>query len=254
MGAPLPLNRPDAFNFSPFHFQLSPEGASFPVMRLLVLFCALTAAPFGEVPPVLETALRDFRAEGPPGWSFVQTSTAGSESLVEKFEAGKPEFERWSLLKTNGRPPTAEEERDYREKQTRRSRGGTAPRITESLDLSTLELLSESAAQVVYRCRLKKGESSDKTAEFLRATLTVHKPTQAIETFELASTGPFSPTLAIKIAEMKTVMSFSRATSDRPSLLLKATTRLRGQAFWFKSLDQDLTVVCSEHSKASSKR
>jgi hypothetical protein len=223
-------------------------------MRLFLLFCTLAAAALGEVPPVLEMALRNFRADGPAGWSFVQTSTAGNESLVEKFDATKPEFDRWSLLKKDGRPPTPDEEREYREKQTRRSRGGTAPRITESLDLATVELVSEAGDQLVYRCRLKKGEAGDKTAEFLRATLTVHKPTQGIEAFELVNTAPFSPTLAVKIAEMKTTMRFSRATPDRPSLLLEVTTRLRGRAFWFKTLDQDLTVICSDHTKASSKR
>lgn len=234
----------------------SDRGLGFvPAMRLLALFFILASAALAEgPPPALEAALRNFRTEGPTGWSFVQTSTAGVESLVERFDAAKPDFERWSLVGKNGRAPTADEERDYREKQTRRSRGGTAPRITESLDLSTAELVSESADQLIYRCRLKKGEAGDKTAEFLRATLALHKPTQAIETFELSSTGPFSPALGIKIAEMKTVMSFSRAEGERPSLPIRVTTRLRGRAFWFKSLDQDLTVAYSEQTKALSKR
>ncbi|HEX2853014.1 MAG TPA: hypothetical protein VHO24_07245 [Opitutaceae bacterium] len=225
-----------------------------PAMRLLVLFCTFCAAAFGGMPPALEAALRDFRADGPPGWSFVQTSTAGTESLAERFDAAKPEFERWTLLAKNGRAPTADEERDYREKQTRRSRGGTAPRITESLDPATVEVVSETEEQLVCRCRLKKGEAGDKTAEFIRVTLSLHKPTQTIETFELGSMAPFSPTLGIKLAEMKTVMSFSRAEAGRPSLLLRVTTRLRGRAFWFKSLDQDLMVVFSDHAKILSKR
>src|SRR5204862_3860766 len=138
---------------------------------------------------------------------------------------------------------------DSSETQTRRSRGVTPPRITESLDLTTVEIVSETTEQLVCRCRLKKGEAGDETAAYLRAILTVHPPTKTIERFELASVGPFAPALGIKIAEMKTAMTFSRPAGDRPSLLLSVSTHLRGRAFWIKSLDQDLLVTCTEHVK-----
>lgn len=223
-------------------------------MRAFLLLFAGVATVSAAVPPLLETALKNFRAEGAPGWSFVQTSVAGNESLVERFDATRPDFERWSLIAKNGRPATEEEKRDHLEKQTRRSRGGTAPRITESLDLETVTLASETPEQGIYRCRLKKGEAGDQTAAFLRATLVVHKSTQSIERFALESIAPFSPAMGVKIAEMKTVMLFSVPQDDRPSLLLGVRTHLRGRAFWIKSLDQDLVVTYTEHAKAFSKR
>jgi hypothetical protein len=223
-------------------------------VRLLLLFLFTTAALFAEVPPALEAALQRFRADGPRGWSFTQKTAAGNESLLERYDASKPDFERWTLLEKNGRPATADEQRDYAEKQTRRSSGGTAPKITDSLDLATLELASETADEAIYRCRLRKGEAGDKTAEFLRATLALHKPTQTIASFELASTGEFSPSIVVKIREMKTVMTFSVPTGDQPSLLLGVTTKLRGRAFLVKSLDQDMAVTRTEYVKAFGKR
>jgi hypothetical protein len=236
--------------------QIAPPRAFpfFPVMRWLVLFLLSVAAAAADVPPTLAAALKTFRAEGAPGWSFVQTSVAGKESLVEHYDASRLDFERWTLVAKDGRPATEAEQRDYLEKQTRRSRGGTLPRITESLDLTTVEIVSETAEQLVCRCRLKQGEAGDETAAYLRATLIVHPPSQTIERFELGSVGPFAPALGIKIAEMKTVMTFSRPDGDRPSLLLTVSTHLRGRAFWIKSLDQDLLVTCTEHAKAFSKR
>jgi hypothetical protein len=229
-------------------------------MRLRLLLCTAafvvgaSAASAASTPPTLEAAVRNFRADGAPGWSFRQTTVAGGKSLVERFEAGRPDFERWSLLEKDGRLATEDEQRDYREKQTRRSRGGTAPKITDSLDLATAELVTETPEEVSYRCRLRRTEAGDTTAEYLRATVFIHKPTQVIERFELSNIAPFSPAMTVKIREMKTVMSFSRPTADRPSLLVSVTTRLRGQAFFFKSLDEDLTVTCTDHTKASSKR
>src|SRR5688500_9441564 len=150
-------------------------------MRLLLLFLLVAGTTTAaQVPPLLETALKIFRAEGAAGWSYVQTTTAGTETLVERFNAAMPEFDRWSLVSKNGRPASTDEQRDYREKQTRRSRGGHAPRITESLDLGTIELISETAERATYRCRLKKGEAGDNTAAFLRSTLVLHKPTATI--------------------------------------------------------------------------
>jgi hypothetical protein len=233
------------------------SGGTFPFVRIvrsIFLFLLTAAALLAEVPPALDAALRAFRADGPPGWSFTQKTVAGNESLLERYDASKLDFERWSLLEKNGRPASADEQRDYTEKQTRRSRGGTAPKITDSLDLATIETLSATAERTVYRCRLKRTDASDKTAEFLRATLTMHPPTQTIETFELASSGEFSPSVIVKIREMKTTLTFSVPTADRPSLLLGVSTRLRGRAFLFKSLDQDMVVTRSDYAPAFPRR
>jgi hypothetical protein len=225
-----------------------------PAMRLLFFLAACVATAGAEVPAALDAALKTFRADGAPGWSFTQSTVAGDESLVERFDAPRPDFERWSLLEKNGRPATADERRDYAEKQTRRSRGGTAPKITDSLDLASTEVIAETAERTTYRCRLKKPEAGDRTADFLRATLVLHQPTRTIESFELGSTGPFSPALGIRIQEMKTVMRFSLPTAERPSLLLAVTTHLRGRAFFIKSLDQDMTVTRIDYAKAFATR
>jgi hypothetical protein len=82
----------------------------------------------------------------------------------------------------------------------------------------------------------------------------LHKPTQTIESLELGSTGEFSPATGIRIKEMKTLMTFSLPTAERPSLLLTVTTHLRGRAFFIKSLDQDMTVTRTDYTKAFATR
>ena len=81
------------------------------------------------------------------------------------------------------------------------SRGGTAPKLTDHLDLATLETITDTPERACYRCRLKAGEAGDKTAEFLRATLVLHKPTKTIESLELASAAEFSPTWRIRASK-----------------------------------------------------
>ena len=96
----------------------------------------------------------------------------------------------------------------------------------------------------------KPAERGDETSAFLRVTLVVHKPSQTIESLEVANTTGFSPTFGVKIAEMKTTMTYSLPTADRPSVPQKVVTRLRGQAFWFKSLDADMLVTFTDYAKA----
>ncbi len=222
-------------------------------MRFLFLLCVTASATLASVPPDLATALKTFRTDAPRGWSFTQTTHAQGQSRVEHFDAARPEFERWTLLKQDGLTPSNDEQNDYRQKLTRRSSNRTAPLITEQLDLSHPETVSETPGRATYRCRLKPGEAGDKTAAFLRVTLVVDKPTHCIESLEIASTGEFSPTFGVKIVEMKTVMTYSLPSANTPSLPLTVATRLRGRAFLVKSLDAEMTVVFADYAKAGKK-
>lgn len=222
------------------------------LLALFVTAHALAQSPsaVGAVRPIIEEALKTFRTEGPKGWSFTQTTTGAGHSRVERYDARKPEFNRWTLLQEDGHAPTADELQDYMEKLSRHSRGGTAPRLTDQLDLATLEITQETSDQVTCRLRLKPGEAGDDTARFLTATLILHKPTRTIESFQLAAQSPFAPTWGVRITEMKTTLSYSRPDGARPSLLQETSTHLRGRAFLFKSLDADMTVTFTDYERA----
>lgn len=240
-------------SWGPFGF--SPQ-MRFRVLLLLGFTCTFVTA--GEIPSsiaahrsTLESVLKTFQIEAPRGWSFTQTTEGDGHSRVERYDATQPEFNRWTLLQENGRPPTPDERQDYIEKLSRRSRGGTAPRLIEQLDLSTLEVSAEDAERTTYRMRLKPGEEGDATAKFLQASVVLHKPTHSIESFSLASIAPFSPTFGVKIETMQTTMTYSLPDPGRPALLQKSLTHLRGRAFLFKSLDADLTVTFTAYDKAT---
>lgn len=218
-------------------------------MRLLFLFCVLAGSGLSAVPPDLAAALATFRSDPPREWSFTQTTEAEGKSTVERANASRPEFDRWTLVLKDGRAPTPGELREYGEGRSRRSRTGTAPSITDQLLLEQTETIADTPERATYRCPLRPGESRDKTALFLRATLVVHKPTRTVETVELANTAPFSPTLGVKIAELRTRMTYSLPQHDRPSLPQQVTTRVRGTAFFFKSLDADMTVSFSDYER-----
>lgn len=220
-------------------------------LRASVLFTCAALTANASVPSELETALKGFRADAPRGWSYTQTTSAGGKSTVERHDATKPEFDRWGLLQKDGRAPSPTETREYFEARSRRSRGGTAPRLVEQLDLAYVETIRRDEAQVIFRCRLKPGESGDRIAAFLRATVVVHRPTSTIESIELSSIGPFRPTFGVQITAMKTRLTYSLPDGDFPSLPRKVESLVRGSAFWFKSLDAEMTVVFSDYVHAT---
>lgn len=219
------------------------------ILRTLLLVAVLAVPVFAAPPSGLADALKNFRADAPRGWSFTQATVAEGKSTVERCDAAKPEFERWSLIQKDGRTPTEDEARDYAEIRSRRSRGGTAPNITDQFDLTTAEVVADTPERETYRLRLKPGEAADHTAAFLRVTVIVDKRSHTITSIELASTGEFSPTFAVKIAELITTLTYSAPTVDRPSLPNAVTTHVRGRAFLFKSLDADMTVTFTDYER-----
>lgn len=220
------------------------------VLRLgatATLLAALALRTLGAVPEELQAALDAFRPDPPKGWSYTQRTAGDGRSTEEKHDATKPEAARWALTRKDDRPPTPEEQRDYLEIRSRRQLLSTAPRITEQFDLATIETLASDALRSSYRLRLRPGEASDHTAEHLRATVTVWRATRTIERIELANAEPFSPSFFIRIESMRTVLRYAIPTPEQPALPIEVRTSLRGRAFWFKSLDADLTVTYGDY-------
>jgi hypothetical protein len=186
-------------------------------LRFIALFLCLASAVFAAAPAEVVDALKRFQPEPPAGWSFTQTTEGQGESLVERCEAKKPAFDRWTLIAKNGHPPTEAELREYAEIRSRRSRAGTAPKVTDQIDVTSIELVQRDAERVTYRARLVPGESRDTTAEYLRVTFVFHEPTATIESLELSNTEPFSPTLGVRIVEMKTGLLAPHRERPRPA-------------------------------------
>ncbi|MEO6245421.1 MAG: hypothetical protein ABIQ12_08285 [Opitutaceae bacterium] len=218
-------------------------------MRLLIFLVGIVAPAFAAVPPEFMSALGKFRPDPPPGWSFTQTTTGEGHSMVERSNATQPESARWSLLGKDGRVPTPDEARHYGDGRSLRSRGGTAPSLTDQLDLDSAEIVADDAERVTCRFRLRPGEDRDHTSKFLRAIVVIHKATRTFESIELANTGEFSPTFGVRIVEMNTKMIYSLPAETAPSLIQRVDTRMRGTAFWFKSLDSAMSVVFSDYAR-----
>jgi hypothetical protein len=223
-----------------------------PPILALVTACWLAALPARAepLPANLAGALAAFRADGPKGWIYTQTTVAAGESLEETFDPAKPESDRWVLVAKDGRPPTAGELKVYREGKSRRAGGATAPRLQDQLDAASATRVGAEGDLVWWRFGMTPGGADDSSASHLAVTVCFHQPTLTVTSVEIASREAYSPMIGINIAETRTVMTYSLPEGGRPSLLQKITLRVKGRAFWIKSLDQNMEITYSGHRPA----
>lgn len=223
-----------------------------PLFLVLAAACWLGVAPgrAETLPPTLAGALEAFRADGPKGWGYTQLTVAGNESLEETFDPARPESDRWVLIAKDGRAPTPAELKVYREGKSRRAGGATAPRLQDQLDPTSATKVRAEGDLAWWRFTMKSGGADDSSAAHLNVTFCFHVPTLTVTSVEIASREAYSPMIGINLAETRTVMTYSLPEAGRPSLLQKVTLRVKGRAFWIKSLDQNMEVTYSGHRPA----
>lgn len=225
----------------------------------LTLCCAiaLLLAGIARSMPIsseLKDALKTFRSEGSPGWAFTQRTEGGGKSRVEKYNPRLAEFHRWVLVEIDGQPPSAEETTRYNELQTRRSSGQTAPNVKDQIDENSGEILADEGGRVTWRFKLLTTDAADRSAAHMAATFTLHRPTRTIERVELASFEPFRPVLGVSITEARTTIEYSLPDESCPTLLRSVRMAVRGKAWLFKSMDEDLVVTYSDYENARTRR
>ncbi|MEY4489687.1 MAG: hypothetical protein RIQ79_2195 [Verrucomicrobiota bacterium] len=239
----------------------------FPAFTLLILLVALpacsppppvasvsTAFPVAAVvpvPPELTAALAAYRASGPKGWAFTQTSVGTGKNLIERFDPRVRGPARWTLLRKDGREPTDEEQKEYRQQSLAKNEaeGGG---VRDQLDLVTCALVARDERTATYQFALRPADKGDTAAAHMRARFTLDFPTGAIVRVELSNFEHFSPVISLKIDEASTIMRYSLPSADQPSLLIDITMKLRGRRLWFRSFTQDMSMSYSDQVSAVS--
>jgi len=216
---------------------------------VLLAACLCSAAARAELPGAVARALAAFRADGAKDWAYTQTTVDGDRKTIERFDPGRLEFVRWTLIEKDGGAPTVQELQQYRERKARRVLTAGPPPIKDQLDLGTAELLEETPTCWRYRFHLKPGGGDDRAAAHMRATLTISKAAASIETLALENIEPFSPALFVRVEQMRTVMTYSLPTAEEPSHLQRVEAHVRGRAI-VRPLDQTVVVTYSDFEKA----
>ena len=212
--------------------------------------CAPKADPAAEnfgailpsLPPELSNALDHFRAEGPKGWAFTQTTSGGGKELVERFDPRQRGSARWTLLSDKGAVPDEAAQRRYRD---------TRPSYDSSSNLAAQFDHARAALSAQDERALKPASETDTAAAHMRARVTLDRPTGAIVRVELFNFRPFKPAGSLTIEEARTTLVYSPPVDGRPALPLESTMKVRGKRFWFRDFEQTVTSKFSDHEDTS---
>lgn len=213
------------------------------------------SAPAGPVltalPPELSAALDTFRAEGPKGWAFTQSTSGGGKERVERYDPRQRGAGRWTLISEKGAAPTEAEQQRYRD---------TRPPMDSSSDLAAqfdraqASLVSQDEGAAVYEFALKPASDSDTAAAHMRARVTLDRPSGAIVRVELFNFRPFKPASSLTITEARTTLTYAPPANGRPALPIESTMSVRGKRFFIREFEQTVTSKFTEHEDASKPR
>jgi hypothetical protein len=210
------------------------------------------AAAFGPAlpaePPELAAALANFRAEGPKGWAFTQTTTGGGKDRVERFDPRLRGGSRWTLLSEKNRPPTDEEQQRYR---ATRPATDSASNLAAQLDRSAVALVAEDAATATYEYRLNPAGEHDTAAAHMRARFTLNRATGTFTSVELYNFEPFKAASSLIIQEARTTLLYDLPSDGRPALPREVSLKVRGQRFWIRDFEQAITSTFTDHEDAN---
>ncbi|MDX2187849.1 MAG: hypothetical protein SFV32_13010 [Opitutaceae bacterium] len=224
---------------------------------VLVAGCSKAPAPQPQYTPTSEPLPADFaaafdayRPEGTRGWTFTQETTTAKQRLKEHHDGNLPEFKRWTLLEKDGRAPTAEESKEYNDMIARRPRSDNAPNVRDQVLRDSWRALEDSPdGHKRFHFRLKPGAEDDRSAAFMAVVFQFDPATKSISAVELRSESPFKPTFGVSIQEASTRVRYHAPQGERPVLIRDIDVKVRGKAFGFKSLDQDMNVRYFDYQK-----
>lgn len=204
-------------------------------------------ASFAPPPAELTTALSGWRIEGPKGWAFTQTTSGDGRARVERFDPRRRGGERWTLLEENGRPPTDEEQRRYRDS---RPLFDAAANLAGQIVPDRADLVARDDTTSTYEFRLRPVDENDRAAEHMRARFTLELTTGAILKVELFNHYPFKPARSLTIEEARTTVTYDPPADGRPALPREVSMKVRGQRFWFRDFSQNVTSTYRDFEPA----
>jgi hypothetical protein len=200
------------------------------------------------LPAELVAALDGYRAEGPKGWAFTQTTSGGGKERVERYDPRKRGAARWTLLSDKGAAPSDEEQKRYRDT---RPNFDSAANLAAQLDRASAVLAAEDETSRTYQFRLIPGGENDHAAPHMRARFTLDRASGAISRVELFATGPFKPASSLTIEEAHTTLLYSLPAGDTPALPREVTMHVRGKRFWIRPFEEKVVSTFSDHENAA---
>jgi hypothetical protein len=217
------------------------------IRALLPLLILAIPVPMSASHPLATKALDALDSFERDDWSYTMTTTSKDGTRVERHDATRPEGQRWTLVKVDGRAPKPGEIEDYLEEKEKLRKASKENDDEHDVDRSSIRLISETPQRATFTFRTKSdGGIGAKMVEKIVGTLVVNKDGGWAERFELQNEGDLAPIPGVKVTRFRLSLNFHRDQSSREIVLGTIEMSTRGRAFLVKSLDDDRVTRFSD--------
>lgn len=154
------------------------------ISLLAFLFSSCVTLLRAEVPALLQAAVDNY-ARDAERWAYTQTIVSKDrkgkieEELVVRNDPSQPYEVQWTVLKIDGKDPTAHQVEKYRKEHDKRRKSRRS--LGELLDLEKATVLEETPVTVTFEIPLSKNDNQRLPPEKFRVTARVNKVRQSFE-------------------------------------------------------------------------
>ena len=224
-------------------------------MKRLLLAMVIAIATPAAADPLLERLVAEAKAVGPNDFAWTRTSKAEQHSgdkvekrtVVERFDPSRPAGQRWTLVSIDGKPPAADEAKDYA-KDMADAMVPNYGRIAGYFGAGAQR--AAVGGRTVFRAaKLPKKafmmNKSDLSANARAEATVAEGPRPFVEKLDLVTTRPVRMMLVAKIDRLEATSRYKLMPDGRP-VLTEQVSDMRGSMMG-KSGSMRTVISYSDH-------
>lgn len=224
-------------------------------MKRLLFAMAIAVATPAAADPLLDRVVAEARTVGPDDFAWTRTSKAEQRSggevekrtVVERFDPSRPAAQRWTLVSIDGKPPTAEEAKDYAKDMA----GAMVPnygRVAGYFGAGAQR--ATAGGRTVFRAAKLPRKAfmmnkSDLSAHARAEATLAEGPRPFVEKLDLVTTKPVRMMLVAKIERLEASSRYKLMPDGRP-VLTEQVSDMRGSMMG-KSGSMHTVITYSDH-------
>lgn len=216
--------------------------------RFILIFCFLGFNLFAaDFPSKLSIALKNMNKLNYNKCIFTKKTISNDLKMTEKYNGFSKNDVKWFLLEKNGKKPSNEELKKYKEKKLIESEKKKSKEnrlnLSTMFKKGTVKLLKEENGKIVYSF-LPENDSKEeeKMMKNVKGEVIVNKNKMVIESIILKNIKPFSPTFSVKVKLFKMEMKFKPIEEGNFYVLDTISTEMQGKLMGLKNISQKTKV------------
>ncbi len=186
-------------------------------------------------------------------WAYTETSTEEESTYVGRYDPRSED--PWELLSIDGRKPTDDEARAWRERKGdhRGDRDDDENVELKFITPDTITLIEETPEHWLFGFQPKGDGDDEREIEFMRhieGRLRVVKDGHYVQSIDMRNSQPIKPAFSVRINTFVTTLTFGPAADGGPIVPQTIDVHVRGRAMLAVRFDETETIRYTDYEYA----